>query len=74
MIPSFGDPGVNATFDYVVVGGGTAGLTVASRLAEDTSIKAPDGPNRRSGGLNWSTMRLYRRLVVGPNVKPSTVY
>lgn len=29
----FGVPG-NATFDYVVVGGGTAGLAVAYRLAE----------------------------------------
>lgn len=25
----------NATYDYVVVGGGNAGLTVAARLAED---------------------------------------
>jgi choline dehydrogenase len=32
---SFGLPGQNATFDYVVVGGGTAGLAVAYRLAED---------------------------------------
>lgn len=32
---SFGVPGVNATYDYVVVGGGTAGLTIAARLAED---------------------------------------
>ncbi|RAL12324.1 GMC family oxidoreductase [Aspergillus homomorphus CBS 101889] len=31
---SFGIPGVNATFDYLVVGGGTAGLTIASRLAQ----------------------------------------
>lgn len=31
----FGLPGQNATFDYVVVGGGTAGLAVAYRLAED---------------------------------------
>ncbi|KAJ5628745.1 GMC oxidoreductase [Penicillium lividum] len=28
----------NATYDYVVVGGGNAGLTVAARLAEDPSI------------------------------------
>lgn len=35
---SFGIPGINATFDYVVVGGGTAGLAVASRLAEEQSI------------------------------------
>jgi choline dehydrogenase len=31
---SFGVPGNNATFDYIVVGGGTAGLTLATRLAE----------------------------------------
>lgn len=31
---SFGIPG-NATYDYVVVGGGTAGLAMAMRLAED---------------------------------------
>jgi choline dehydrogenase len=32
----FGLPG-NKVFDYVVVGGGTAGLTIAARLAEDSS-------------------------------------
>ncbi|KAJ7054069.1 alcohol oxidase [Mycena amicta] len=34
------DPQIAATktFDYVVVGGGTAGLTVASRLAEDADL------------------------------------
>ncbi|KAK8859779.1 hypothetical protein PGQ11_010513 [Apiospora arundinis] len=31
----FGMPGVNATYDYVVVGGGTAGNTIAARLALD---------------------------------------
>lgn len=31
----FGAPGLNASFDYVVVGGGTAGIAVATRLAED---------------------------------------
>lgn len=34
----FGVPYINATFDYVVVGGGTAGLTLATRLAEDPSL------------------------------------
>ncbi|CAG9956736.1 unnamed protein product [Clonostachys rosea f. rosea IK726] len=34
---SFGVPGTNATYDYVVVGGGTAGLTIASRLAEQNA-------------------------------------
>ena len=37
---SFGVPGVNASFDYVIVGGGTAGLTVATRLAEASSSVA----------------------------------
>ena len=35
---SFGASGVNATYDYIIVGGGTAGLTVASRLAENPNI------------------------------------
>ncbi|CAG8888838.1 unnamed protein product [Penicillium egyptiacum] len=34
---SFGIPGKNATFDYIVVGGGNAGLTIAARLAEGQS-------------------------------------
>jgi len=33
---SFGLPGP-ASYDYVVVGGGTAGLAIATRLAEDPS-------------------------------------
>ena len=35
---AFGAPGANATFDYVIVGGGTAGLTIATRLASDPAI------------------------------------
>lgn len=35
---SFGVPRDGQMFDYVVVGGGTAGLTIASRLAEDASL------------------------------------
>lgn len=32
---SFGLAGQNATYDYVIVGGGTAGNTLAYRLAND---------------------------------------
>lgn len=32
---NFPVPGRNLTFDYVVIGGGTGGLAIAHRLAED---------------------------------------
>ncbi|MCJ1436763.1 hypothetical protein MMC27_006145 [Xylographa pallens] len=35
---AFGIPGLNASYDYVVIGGGTAGITIASRLAEDPAV------------------------------------
>ncbi|KAI4146743.1 MAG: hypothetical protein LQ341_001996 [Variospora aurantia] len=35
---SFGILGINATFDYVIIGGGTAGLTVAQRLATNPQL------------------------------------
>ena len=34
---NFGIPGRNQSYDYVIVGGGTAGLALAARLAENTS-------------------------------------
>ncbi|KAK5113127.1 hypothetical protein LTR62_003706 [Meristemomyces frigidus] len=35
---NFGVAGANASFDYVIVGGGTAGLTLATRLAQNGSF------------------------------------
>lgn len=37
---AFGYPGRNASYDYVVVGGGTSGLTLASRLAATSASVA----------------------------------
>lgn len=34
---SFGVPNVNATYDYIVVGGGLAGSVTAARLVENTN-------------------------------------
>lgn len=34
---SFGVPGDDVTYDYVIVGGGNAGLTVAARLVEQNA-------------------------------------
>lgn len=34
----FGIASENATYDYVIVGGGTAGLAIAIRLAENESL------------------------------------
>ncbi|KAB5511129.1 hypothetical protein GE09DRAFT_982336 [Coniochaeta sp. 2T2.1] len=44
------DEFIRTTFDYVVIGGGTAGLVVASRLSED--------PNITVGVLEASKLRL----------------
>ncbi|RYO11758.1 hypothetical protein AA0121_g9704 [Alternaria tenuissima] len=35
---SFGIPAQNSTFDYVIIGGGTAGSVVAARLVEDSNV------------------------------------
>lgn len=34
----FGIPGQDAAFDYVIIGGGTAGLTLANRLSSRYSV------------------------------------
>ena len=53
----FGLPGISASYDYVIIGGGTAGLTVARRLAANASstvavIEAGDFYEFSNGNLS----------------------
>lgn len=50
-------------FDYVVVGGGTAGLVVAARLTED--------PNVKVGVLEAGENRMYDPNVQAPSLFPT---
>jgi len=43
-------PDLNQTYDYIIVGGGTSGLTIANRLTED-------------GGISKSSFRQYSQLL-----------
>ncbi|PGH15612.1 hypothetical protein AJ80_05476 [Polytolypa hystricis UAMH7299] len=73
----FAMPGVNATYDYVVIGGGTGGLAIASRLAENASVAVIE-----AGGIyeidngNRSVVPLYGLTQIpfidtSPNFPPS---
>jgi ribulose 1,5-bisphosphate synthetase/thiazole synthase len=41
---------LNATYDYIIVGGGTSGLTVANRLTENGKCTVHPYPNEPSTG------------------------
>ena len=56
---SFGIAGLNATYDYVIVGGGTAGNVVAARLTEHTNASVAlveAGSFYELGNGNWSQL------------------
>lgn len=64
----FGVPGLPATYDYVIIGGGTAGLTVARRIAANTSnsvavIEAGDFYELSNG--NFSQVPAYASYFTG---------
>lgn len=66
----FGVPGLPASFDYVIVGGGTAGLALARRLAANTSfsvavIEAGDFYEFVNG--NFTEIPAYAAAFLGSN-------
>ncbi|CAN9251918.1 unnamed protein product [Alternaria alternata] len=68
---SFGNPGVNATYDYVVVGAGLAGALTASRIAEALPNMAvaviEAGSFYEISNGNYSQIPYYSTMYVGPD-------
>ena len=67
---SFGTPG-NASFDYVIVGGGTAGLVLAARLSENplTSVAVIEAGSFYELGGNYSEIPAFDTLWAGKDPK-----
>ena len=65
---SFGLPGQNATYDYVVVGAGLAGSVVATRLAQETNASVAvieAGSFYEISNTNYSQIPYYSEQFVG---------
>ena len=57
---------VNASFDYIIVGGGTAGLTIAARLVQNFTVAVIEaGSFYEIGNGNLSQIPLYDAYFVG---------
>ena len=67
---SFGTPG-NASFDYVIVGGGTAGLLLATRLSENlsTSVAVIEAGSFYELDGNYSEIPAFDTLWAGKDPK-----
>jgi len=68
---SFGNPGINATYDYVIVGAGLAGALTASRIADAlpnmTVAVIEAGSFYEISNGNYSQIPYYSTKYVGPN-------
>jgi choline dehydrogenase len=66
---NFGVP-ADATYDYVIVGGGTAGLTLAARLAKTNSVAVIEaGSFYELGNGNLSQIPLFDAYFIGKDPK-----
>ena len=73
----FGVPGFDAVYDYVVIGGGTAGLTVARRLAAEQSVSVAvieAGDFYEFGNGNLSEIPAYASDFTGNNPTQKNPY
>ena len=73
----FGVPGLNATFDYVIIGGGTAGLTIARRLAANQTLRiavVEAGDFQEFSNGNYSSVPAHVTKFVGNNPKVKNPY
>jgi choline dehydrogenase-like flavoprotein len=59
------DEFISQPFDYIIIGGGTAGLTVAARLSEDPSI--------RVGVIEAGSARLDDANILTPGLSASVL-
>ncbi|KAL9078533.1 MAG: hypothetical protein Q9157_002556 [Trypethelium eluteriae] len=81
---AFGAPGADANFDYVVVGGGTAGLTLATRLSANKSMSVAvieaggfyeiDNGNYSTGYANRSAHYARGKTLGGSSARNYMVY
>ncbi|THY78023.1 alcohol oxidase [Aureobasidium pullulans] len=69
---SFGLPGANATYDYVIVGGGLAGSVIATRPSEQlpnqTIAVIEAGSFAELSNTNWSQIPYYSEQFAGADV------
>jgi hypothetical protein len=67
-----GAEGVDATYDYVVVGGGTGGLAIAARLSEKYTVAVIEAGTFYESVNNQSTVPEYVIDFLSTTTDPST--